>query len=581
MDPLSVSASIVGLITAGAKISQILAQVVRKARDAPSEFQHVQVEVDSIQVVLGQLQLYLLGTLTASRSRTSLILVDQVIASLATCVATFSELDSFADALKSESDMDVLDIVRWMAKEDEIKQILTRLESHKANQTISIEVLLRYFGQKQDDAEDKVDRLCDLVQQTLQSNLMLARRLEVFELAQTQTSGQAVGGHHVNSHKDYSDTPINPISVWGELSAEPAFEQLLVASRPYRNAPLHNSDAFSAISSARQTGSWSRLSGLSLSEISHIGILAIPVYETDISNKEAYDFNTTTAGFTVSVLDREPSTSCHRRSPEYLTQAGPVSIFVSRPSIDEGDLGRKRPYALGQTLHHTKANAYRVVNFREGWGPATISVDVPAAIFEVAEFIKTEGMNVFKTRPLGRRYSQEIFIREGDIEHIAQLEKAFHSTPGSGENFNWDGYTVYDAASFLIRLLRTCPEPLVSRREYNNFTTALAGGRGIRLGEKGIRKLIKKYPTFNQGLPLYLIDLFAMLSIMYKKDEKTARLATVFKHIILREDMSPNTNSVSHRYIPNGAEFLIKHRCYHLELLPQSCHHLLSLNQTI
>ena len=70
-----------------------------------------------------------------------------------------------------------------------------------------------------------------------------------------------------------------------------AFEELLVNSRAYRNAALDNSDAFSVATSAGRTATWSMLSGLSLSEMSNIGILAIPIYTSDIANKEAYDFS--------------------------------------------------------------------------------------------------------------------------------------------------------------------------------------------------------------------------------------------------------------------------------------------------
>ncbi|KAI3339472.1 hypothetical protein F4824DRAFT_498161 [Ustulina deusta] len=189
-DHLSVSASIVGLMTAGAKVSQILAQAVGKARHAPRECHNVQMEVGSIRAILGQLQLFLLGTRSVSSSRASLILVDQVIATLAPCGATFSELDTLADTLKSNYDLGVLDRLRWVAG--------------------------RHLSQKEEDAEDKVDRLWE-VQQTLESNLLFARRLAAFETTHAQT----------------------------------------------------------------------------LSEISHIGILTIPIYETDLSNKDAYDFDTT------------------------------------------------------------------------------------------------------------------------------------------------------------------------------------------------------------------------------------------------------------------------------------------------
>jgi len=69
-----------------------------------------------------------------------------------------------------------------------------------------------------------------------------------------------------------------------------AFEELLVNSRAYRKATHNNEDAFSVMSSAGRTATWSMLSGLSLSEMSNIAILAIPVYATDLNDKEGYDF---------------------------------------------------------------------------------------------------------------------------------------------------------------------------------------------------------------------------------------------------------------------------------------------------
>lgn len=135
--------------------------------------------------------------------------------------------------------------------------------SHR--QTISVEFVLRHprhLGQKQEDAEDKVNRLCDLVQQTLESNLLLAQRLVAFEITHAQASGQAVpGGVALTSScmsKDLAsvldhDSESSHISdcVWRQNPHDSAFEKLLVISRAYRNAPLDNSDAFSAISSAR------------------------------------------------------------------------------------------------------------------------------------------------------------------------------------------------------------------------------------------------------------------------------------------------------------------------------------------
>lgn len=88
-----------------------------------------------------QLQQFLLGTRRAPRSRTSLILVDQVITTLAACVTTFSELDTFAEALQSESDLNLLDRLRWVSKESELKAILMRIESHKGSLNLMLMIL--------------------------------------------------------------------------------------------------------------------------------------------------------------------------------------------------------------------------------------------------------------------------------------------------------------------------------------------------------------------------------------------------------------------------------------------------------
>ncbi len=56
MDPLSVSASIVGLITAATQISQVVGNIIQRSRNAPKECYDVRLEIDTIRGILGQLQ---------------------------------------------------------------------------------------------------------------------------------------------------------------------------------------------------------------------------------------------------------------------------------------------------------------------------------------------------------------------------------------------------------------------------------------------------------------------------------------------------------------------------------------------
>jgi hypothetical protein len=68
------------------------------------------------------------------------------------------------------------------------------------------------------------------------------------------------------------------------------FEEELNGSWVYQRAARQMDGSSSVISSAGRTASWSMLTGLSLSDISNLAVLALPVYAEDISNKELYHF---------------------------------------------------------------------------------------------------------------------------------------------------------------------------------------------------------------------------------------------------------------------------------------------------
>ena len=141
MDPLSVTASVVGLLSVAIKVSIVLSDVIKKSRHAPEECRKVRDEVDSIHRVLGQLQLFIAGSTRASPQRTSLIMVDQVVATLGACVTTFSELEVFAEGLASDQGLGLLDRLRWISKEKDAKTILGELEARKSSMTLMLSIL--------------------------------------------------------------------------------------------------------------------------------------------------------------------------------------------------------------------------------------------------------------------------------------------------------------------------------------------------------------------------------------------------------------------------------------------------------
>ncbi len=141
MDPLSVAAGVIGVVTAAAQVSKILTTIVKNTKAAPKLCASTLTEVNDFKAILTHLQTFLLGTATAPKNRASLILVEQVIVTLTGCVTTFSELDEVLKGLVTEEAISSLDRVKWAMKESTIAAIVQRLQTHKASITLMLTIL--------------------------------------------------------------------------------------------------------------------------------------------------------------------------------------------------------------------------------------------------------------------------------------------------------------------------------------------------------------------------------------------------------------------------------------------------------
>ena len=103
MDPLSVSAGIIGILTAAKDVTETLYSFSKSVKEAPKHLQDVLNEVSNISICLTQLQTFLNGPSNMSRSRSTLIMVDQVLVVLTQCIATFSELEEIVDFSRGNS----------------------------------------------------------------------------------------------------------------------------------------------------------------------------------------------------------------------------------------------------------------------------------------------------------------------------------------------------------------------------------------------------------------------------------------------------------------------------------------------
>ncbi|MCJ1392743.1 hypothetical protein MMC18_005614 [Xylographa bjoerkii] len=296
MDPLSISASIVGLITAAVQISSLLKTFINHTKHASISAQSVLLEIRDIGVCLNQLQGFLLGTQEASKSRKSLIMVEQVVIVFTDCVSVFSDLEQTLEMIRSDQPTRIIDRMKWAAKESSIAKILLRLQASKASLNLMLTTLTCTSVH---EAHVSVRTLASLVQQVLRSNLDMSRRLRNFERLHPAMAASISPSREsqimVPDHDTMQGT--RPPVLFGY-----AFEEVLWTSRVYKKTAL-NVSRFSASSCAGSLGH-SYLSGLSLSDVSNVSAIALPILSEELWNHHRYNLamETTISG-PISVFD--------------------------------------------------------------------------------------------------------------------------------------------------------------------------------------------------------------------------------------------------------------------------------------
>lgn len=129
MEAVSAAASIIGVITVSAKLISILRSFSASVTDAPRLVQGVCSEISGLSACLHQIQSLMNNMASVPKSKAALLMVDQVQISLAECVIVISELDRAIDSVKSSTG--VIEVVKWLWKEDVIEALLSRLQAVK------------------------------------------------------------------------------------------------------------------------------------------------------------------------------------------------------------------------------------------------------------------------------------------------------------------------------------------------------------------------------------------------------------------------------------------------------------------
>jgi cell division control protein 24 len=147
MDPLSVAASIAGLLTATHEVGKILGPYVSAARETPPITSRVHAEVQSASVILSALQTLTNNLASVPAQRAALIQVDQIVTILTDGVLLFSELEAALRFIPSQDPLGprlpLRSRLQWARKENAFVALLTRLQSFKSSISLILIIINR------------------------------------------------------------------------------------------------------------------------------------------------------------------------------------------------------------------------------------------------------------------------------------------------------------------------------------------------------------------------------------------------------------------------------------------------------
>ena len=140
MDPLSVIASITGILAVAAKITTALAAFIEKDRDAPKSIRRVLIELSDLRVCLDQLAPFIRGIRDAEESRKEGFSVEQVVVISTSRILNISELDKMLDSFRLDQPMSTIARLRWTKNKEKVDKILTHIRASKSSLSLILTI---------------------------------------------------------------------------------------------------------------------------------------------------------------------------------------------------------------------------------------------------------------------------------------------------------------------------------------------------------------------------------------------------------------------------------------------------------
>ncbi|KAK8114915.1 rho GTPase activator Rga- variant, partial [Apiospora kogelbergensis] len=290
MDPLSVTASVAGLLSAAAKIYSLL-DAIASAKNAPKTIRNAQAEVRQFELTLRSLRRYLWQLELVDTRRRDLICLDEIIVPLADAMLELSEFEKLLDKLTNLNTL--RSFVTWFSYYKTVEEHLARITRQKT----SLVMILNIIQCESDQEAFRSQRqLQDLVGKILSENKVLKGKLEQLEDSFDSRSTLMPQFDHDtrSSNHDVTDDIDDGATIRGndqhntvqnarQGALEFAFETVLEQSWVYQRNTNRNCDC-SFVSSVQRSHAWSVFSEYSLADISVLSVIAMPITAIDVSN---------------------------------------------------------------------------------------------------------------------------------------------------------------------------------------------------------------------------------------------------------------------------------------------------------
>ncbi|MCJ1236248.1 hypothetical protein MMC14_004226 [Varicellaria rhodocarpa] len=231
-------------------------------------------------------------------------MVEQIVVTLTGCVVAFSELEKTLDSLRTNLPIRGVDRIKWAMKEPTISKMLLRLQSFKSSLSLMLTTLI---CASVDEAHTSVDRLARLIEQMMANDEGLVRRLGNMVHPSPQTANSRSNAVPRNNdemgygNEDVDHIKLRPLEEQKEKEKDKSsmmhnilpftFDKDLQSSRVYVRTRFRHSQLSLATSAIRSIG-WSIFSELSLSDISNLSVLSLPISPCEIWNGQYYHVET-------------------------------------------------------------------------------------------------------------------------------------------------------------------------------------------------------------------------------------------------------------------------------------------------